>query len=86
MKPSNFLSRPMGSILQNIESEIVARNIMVILNRTGNKFRPIEWNEYVDERLKDGSFTNGEQRFFDAVKKILRFWRICSEILQKLVQ
>lgn len=39
MKPSDFLKHPYDSVLQHTEDEIVARNIMVILNRTGNEFR-----------------------------------------------
>ena len=46
MKPSDFRKHPLDSILQNTESEIVARNIMVILARTGDEFRLMEWDEY----------------------------------------
>lgn len=67
--PSNFLSQPMGSVLRNSESETIARNIMVILERTGNKFRELTWDEYKKERLKDKGFSEGEKGYFDDVIK-----------------
>lgn len=65
MKPSNFTKHPLDSVLKNNESETIARNIMVILERTGNEFRPLGWEEYKSERLKDGNFTEGEKYYFD---------------------
>ena len=67
MNPSNFTKFPMSSVKQNSESEQIAVNIMVILKRTGDTFRPLTWDEYKEERLKDGGFTEGERRYFDAV-------------------
>ena len=67
MKPSDFTNFPYSSVTRNNESETIARNIMVILERTGNKFRPLPWDEYKSERLKDGNFTDGEHEYFDAV-------------------
>jgi hypothetical protein len=67
MKPSDFTNHPHGSVLSNYESEQVARNIMVILARTGNKFRVIAWDEYRDERKKDGNFSEKERGYFDRV-------------------
>ena len=55
MKPSNFKALPMGSIFEKSEYETIARNIMVILSRTGDLFRPISWYEYKEEREKDGN-------------------------------
>lgn len=68
MKPSNFLAHPYDSVFHNMETEIVARNIMVILARTGDSFRRIEWGEYEAERMKDGSFTYGEASMFEKVR------------------
>lgn len=65
--PSAFTEYPWSSAAQNAEKETVARNIMVILKRTGNKFRPLSWEEYKSEREKDGAFTNTERSCFDAV-------------------
>lgn len=67
MKPSDFLTDPMDSVLQNAESETVARNIMAILKRTGNEFRRLTWDEYETERRKDGNFTSAEKKYFDRV-------------------
>lgn len=67
MKPSNFCTHPYDSVLKNNESETVARNIMVILKRTGNKFRTLSWDEYKAEREKDGQFTWSEREYFDRV-------------------
>lgn len=67
MKPSNFTKQPIASVLQKSEAETIARNIMVILKRTGDSFRPLSWDEYKAERLKDGHFTESEKRYFDQV-------------------
>lgn len=66
-KPSNFKKYPWNSVLQKSESETIAANIMVILERTGNKFRPLTWTEYKKERLKDGNFTELEKGYFEEV-------------------
>jgi hypothetical protein len=65
--PSNYTSFAFGSILQKSEAETIARNIMVILFRTGNEWRRLEWDEYKSERLKDGQFTEAEREWFDKV-------------------
>jgi hypothetical protein len=67
MNPSNFVKYPWDSVLRNAEAEIVAQNIMVILGRTGNTWRVLDWEEYKTERLKDGDFTQGERSPFDSV-------------------
>ena len=67
MKPSDFLTHPYDSIFQNNESEVVARNIMVILSRTGNVFRSMTWSEYRTERVNDRHFSEREKEFFDRV-------------------
>ncbi len=59
-KPSDFIEHPWGSVLQNCESETVAANVMRILKRTGDTFRPLSEDEYVREREKDGHFTRAE--------------------------
>lgn len=69
MQPSDFLKHPYDSVMHKMESEIVARNIMVILARTGNTFRTLSWEEYEQERMKDGSFTGLEKAEFDRVIK-----------------
>lgn len=65
--PSQFLNFPIGSILSKSEYETVARNIMVILFRTGNVFRELSFEEYRAERLKDQNFTESEKIYFDKV-------------------
>lgn len=67
MKPSDFTNQPYNSALQKTEAEIVARNVMVILKRTGNEFRKLTWEEYTEERKKDGNFTESEKQYFDKV-------------------
>ena len=72
-KPSDFLNYPYGSIAGTAEEEIVARNIMVILNRTGNTFRELSWNEYKEHILKDRDPWQGkdvaekEKGYFESV-------------------
>jgi len=67
MNPSNFTKFPCDSVKQNHQSEQIAVNIMTILKRTGDTFRPLDWEEYKTERLKDGHFTDREHGYFDAV-------------------
>jgi hypothetical protein len=67
MNPSNFLKVPFDSVLKNSESETIARNIMVILSRTGNQWRSLSWEEYKEARVKDGNFTQSERQYFDKV-------------------
>lgn len=54
-------------MLKNNESETVARNIMVILSRTGNNFRLLGWEEYKQHRMNDGNFSDVEKEYFDKV-------------------
>lgn len=67
MKPSNYRSHPWGSVLQNSQSETIASNIMAILSRTGNEWRPLSWEEYKTEREKDGRFSLTERGYFEKV-------------------
>lgn len=67
MQPESFLNHPWNSIVKNSESETIACNIMAILYRTGNTFRELTWDEYKEERLKDGNFTESEKSYFDKV-------------------
>lgn len=67
MKPSNFKSYPLDSVMQKSECEIVARNIMVILERTGDVFRNLSWEEYKEERINDGGFSSREKEYFTRV-------------------
>ena len=64
--PKDFLKHPYDSIFQHMETETVARNIMVILYRTGNTWRRLTWDEYQTEREKDGDVTGGEFNEFHA--------------------
>lgn len=69
MTPKDLANQfPYSSVLQNAESETVALNIVKILERTTNSFRLITWEEYGNERLKDGNFTNRENPYFDKVQ------------------
>lgn len=65
--PADFVKHPFDSVFQNNETETVARNVMVILSRTGNTFRALTWEEYVLERKKDGNFSSKEKTYFDKV-------------------
>lgn len=67
LKPSNFTNFPWDSILQKTESEIVAQNIMKILERTRNEFKELSWEEYQEERLKDKNFSTIEKSYFNKV-------------------
>jgi len=68
IKPSMFCKDPIGSVLQKSEAETIAQNIMIILKRTGDTFRPLSVAEYEKERKEDGEYHNGELRYFEQVK------------------
>jgi len=67
VKPSDFMVFPNSSIKGKTEYETIAVNIMAILKRTGDTFRPLGWEEYETERLKDRNFSQRERGYFDAV-------------------
>lgn len=70
MKPADYAHvSTMGSVSGKSETETVARNIMVILARTGNVFRPLSWDEYRKERMLDGNFSEKERAHFDCAAK-----------------
>lgn len=71
IRPSNFCTHPWSSVMGQCEYERVAVNIMVILSRTGNRFRNLTWEEYKEERIKDihGDFDESEKDYFDKVIK-----------------
>lgn len=73
-KPCDFRTHPYDSVLKKTEAEVIARNIMVILARTGDTFRPLDWEEYERERRADAKTDKGggfraykEKPFFDKV-------------------
>ena len=70
LKPSDFKVQPWNSATGTCESEIIARNIMVILSKTGDEWRELTWEEYKEQRLKDGNFSSVEGGLFD---KVVRF-------------
>lgn len=67
MQPQDFTKHPYNSALGKSEPEVVARNIMVILSKTGNTFRLLAWDEYKEHRLKDGNFSEIEKSYFERV-------------------
>lgn len=91
-KPSEFAKKyPFSSVFQKSEHETIACNIMTILGRTGDKFRPLTWDEYSTEREKDGNFSHGEKRFFEEVTEYCasaqtarlfsKSWRVTEVVL-----
>jgi hypothetical protein len=70
LKPSNFVSRPWNSIAKKSESETIARNIMVIRKRLGDKWE-LTWEEYERERKADKGRPEGEKYLFDEVYPLI---------------
>jgi hypothetical protein len=68
-KPSDYNTYPWNSIIRKSEAETIAMNIMVILKRTGDTFRELDYQEYKQERLKDGNYSDEEKFWFDKVIK-----------------
>jgi hypothetical protein len=67
LKPSDFCIHPWDCVFQKSECETLALNIMIILKRTGDSFREFTWEEYKEERAKDGNFSYSEKEYFDQV-------------------
>lgn len=89
--PSAFIKcLPWDSVLQKVEAEIIALNIMKILNRTDNTWRQLTWEEYQEERKKDKGFSTNEKGFFDqvvsyttspdAVAKFCKDWELIARV------
>lgn len=67
-KPSNYTSMPMDSVLQKLEPEIVAQNIMKILaHKRDDQWISLHYDEYETERLADGDYSEGERHWFNKV-------------------
>ena len=69
MKPPSYFAAifPCCSVFKKLEYEIVAVKIMTILKRTGDTFRDLSFEEYQNERLKDGDFSEIENQIFNTV-------------------
>jgi hypothetical protein len=74
IKPSDFLKEhPWSCVFNQSEYETISLNVMVILKRTGDKWRELSWDEYKSERLKDGNF-GAERNYFDKVVPYCVSW------------
>jgi hypothetical protein len=67
LKPSDFVMRPWDSVPQNTETEIVARNIMVISMRLGDEWGNVTRDQYIAERTKDGNYSEREGDILDGL-------------------
>lgn len=87
MKPSDFQNQfPGNSVFSNNEHETIAQNIIVILSRTGDTWRELSWEEYLEQRMLDGKseksfeywkFMNVNDYCIseDGVRSFSPFWR-----------
>jgi len=74
--PKDFIKYPWGSVFENSERETVALNIMKILSRTGNEWRTLSWDEYLEERVKDGGGNTHNQYYLsekDCFEDVIRY-------------
>jgi len=68
LKPSDFTCHPWDSLTHHFESEIVARNIMLICKRRGDRWGKLTRDDYDTERTKDsGGLSAAELRLFDKI-------------------
>jgi len=67
LKPNSFTKHPFDSVSQSYNSEVIARNIMIILSKTGNEWRRLTYQEYKCYRLKEGNWTPAESLYFEEV-------------------
>lgn len=66
LKPSHFATQhPWASVLVKRQYEGIALNIMKILKRKGNTFRPLSWEDYKSERINDIKLQWEEEGFAD---------------------
>lgn len=65
LRPSDFTDFPYNSILQKIEPETIAQNVMVMLESLGNVFRKLTWEEYRARRLVgNGIWSSSHDEFW----------------------
>lgn len=69
--PSAFTQWPWSSMLQDSDAEQIAVNIMVILKRTGDTWRPLPAEEYRAQREKDGGFSQREAQWFERLAPLV---------------
>jgi hypothetical protein len=68
--PSDLIKEyPFESVFGKSEYETIALNIMRILERTGNTWRKLSYEEYETERLKDSNYSKQEEMYFEQVLK-----------------
>jgi hypothetical protein len=70
LRPGDFLSHPTGSVVGRHEAEVVARNIMVIRTRLGNKW-DLTLEEYREHREKDGHYKLIEEEHFKQIYPLI---------------
>lgn len=71
--PSQFKAQPWGSVTQKSECETVARNVMVMLSRTGNQWRELTPEEYLQERVKDGASLSDAQWELPYFRRVVQY-------------
>ena len=59
---------PADSVLRKWEAEMVAKNVVNILARTGNTWREMTAREYESERRKDGNWSQCELGYLEQVR------------------
>lgn len=71
IKPSDLAGiSPWNPAVDSHKSMIVAMYIIEILERTGNKFRKLGWDEYKAERLKDSkNLYHAESQCFEEIAR-----------------
>lgn len=68
--PSDLVKKyPFESVFEKSEHETIALNIIRVLERTGNTWRKLSYEEYKTERLKDGNYSKQEEIYFEQVLK-----------------
>lgn len=73
LSPEDFTSFPDTSVANDFKKEQVAQNIMIILARTGNKFRLLSWEEYRKGMMEESAmgdivFSESDRPHFEDVK------------------
>jgi hypothetical protein len=68
--PSDLIKKyPFESVFGKSEYETIALNIMRILERKGNTWRKLSYEEYETERLKDSNYSKQEEMYLEQVLK-----------------
>ena len=79
-KPSDFTKPIYNSLFRESNAEFIFSNIMIILERLGNEWINLSWEQYKQERQKDGNFNEKELDYFEQVHPFTLSANLAQEV------